>query len=60
MPFLGATNWTGGRTATRHLVGLGHRRIAMISGPEDVLCCRARQDGYHAALAAAGLPAPPC
>jgi DNA-binding LacI/PurR family transcriptional regulator len=59
VPFVGATNWSGGRAATRHLIQLGHRRIAMISGPDDVLCCRARQDGYRAALAASGLPAEP-
>jgi len=59
VPFVGATNWTGGRSAARHLVDLGHRRIAMISGPDDVLFCRARQDGYRAALAAAGLSAEP-
>ncbi|WP_416901382.1 LacI family DNA-binding transcriptional regulator [Micromonospora echinospora] len=56
VPFVGATNWTGGRTATRHLVELGHRRIAMIAGPDQVLCCRARLDGYRSALEAAGLP----
>ncbi|MFE0590083.1 LacI family DNA-binding transcriptional regulator [Micromonospora echinospora] len=56
VPFVGATNWTGGRTATRHLVELGHRRIGMIAGPDQVLCCRARLDGYRSALEAAGLP----
>lgn len=56
VPFVGATNWAGGRAATRHLIGLGHRRIALIAGPENVLCCRARHDGYRSALEAAGLP----
>ena len=32
---------------TRHLLELGHRRIAMISGPDHLLCCRARLDGYR-------------
>jgi DNA-binding LacI/PurR family transcriptional regulator len=59
VPFVGATNWSGGRAATRHLIELGHRRIAMISGPDGILCCRARQDGYRAAMAAAGLPVDP-
>jgi DNA-binding LacI/PurR family transcriptional regulator len=59
VPFVGATNWTGGRLATRHLTGLGHRRIAMIAGPDDVLCCRARLDGHRAALEAAKVPADP-
>ena len=59
VPFVGATNWRGGRSAVQHLLGLGHRRIAMISGPEDVLCCRARQAGYESAMKAAGLPVDP-
>jgi len=56
VPFVGATNWSGGRSATRHLIELGHRRIAMIGGPDHVLCCRARLDGHRSALDAAGLP----
>lgn len=59
VPFVGATNWSGGRAATRHLTELGHRRIAMISGPQDVLCCYARLDGYRSAMRAAGLPVDP-
>jgi DNA-binding LacI/PurR family transcriptional regulator len=54
-PSIGATNWQGGLTATRHLVELGHRRIAMIGGPDGVLCSRARIDGYRTALETAGL-----
>lgn len=56
VPFVGATNWTGGRSAARHLIELGHRRIAMISGPDRILCCQARLDGYRSALASVGLP----
>ncbi|GIH10035.1 transcriptional regulator [Rhizocola hellebori] len=59
VPFVGATNWAGGRTATRHLIELGHRRIAMIGGPDRVLCCQARIDGYRSAMEAAGLPVHP-
>ncbi|MEU9834717.1 LacI family DNA-binding transcriptional regulator [Streptosporangium sp. NPDC048047] len=58
VPFVGATNWRGGRAATRHLVELGHRRIAMISGPDHPFC-RARVAGYLSAMAEAGLPADP-
>lgn len=58
-PSIGATNWSGGLTATRHLLELGHRRIAVISGPGDVLCSRARVDGYRAAIETAGLTADP-
>ncbi|MGC7094625.1 LacI family DNA-binding transcriptional regulator [Amycolatopsis lurida] len=56
---IGATNWNGGLIATRHLLELGHRRIAVIGGPERVLCSRARVDGYRAALETAGVPVDP-
>jgi DNA-binding LacI/PurR family transcriptional regulator len=56
---VGATNWNGGLSATRHLIELGHRRIGMISGPPNVLCSRARIDGYRAALETAGLAVDP-
>ncbi len=59
VPSIGATNWGGGLTATRHLLELGHRRVAVIGGPEKVLCSRARVDGYRAALETAGLPVDP-
>ncbi|MEV8443299.1 LacI family DNA-binding transcriptional regulator [Actinosynnema sp. NPDC051121] len=59
VPFVGATNWSGGRTAARHLTGLGHRRIALLAGPDDVLCCRARLDGQRAGLEAAKVPVDP-
>ena len=54
---VGTTNWQGSLTATRHLIELGHRRIAIIGGPEQLWSSRARLAGYHAALEAAGLPA---
>ncbi len=56
---VGATNWHGGLAATRHLLELGHRRIGMIGGPPDMLCSRARIDGYRAALETAGIPVDP-
>ena len=59
IPSVGATNWAGGLAAAEHLVGLGHERIAVIGGPTDVLCSRARVDGYRAAMGAAGLSIPP-
>jgi LacI family transcriptional regulator len=50
LPSVGTTNWAGGLAATEHLLQLGHRRIAAISGPEHFLCSRARLDGYRSAL----------
>ncbi len=55
LPTIGATNWAGGLSATEHLVGLGHRRIAIITGPPRLQCSRARLDGYRTALDAAGI-----
>ncbi|MEV0090876.1 LacI family DNA-binding transcriptional regulator [Streptomyces sp. NPDC050738] len=55
VPWVGATNWPGGLAATRHLTELGHRRIAVISGPERRLTSRARVGGYRSALEEAGI-----
>lgn len=51
-----ATNWAGGRTAARHLLALGHRRIAALLGPPAFPCTRDRLAGYRAALEEAGMP----
>ncbi|WP_440902812.1 LacI family DNA-binding transcriptional regulator [Actinosynnema sp.] len=59
VPTVGSTNWAGGLAATRHLISLGHRRIAVISGPTAVLCSRARVDGYRSALESGGIPVAP-
>ncbi|WP_061296683.1 LacI family DNA-binding transcriptional regulator [Herbidospora cretacea] len=59
VPSVGVTNWSGGLEATRHLLELGHRRIAMITGPEFALSSRARLDGYRAALDGAGVRVDP-
>lgn len=42
--------------ATCRLIALGHRRIALVNGPEALDFARRRRDGYEAALAEAGLP----
>jgi LacI family repressor for deo operon, udp, cdd, tsx, nupC, and nupG len=45
-----------GRAAVEHLLGLGHRRIATITGPLAEDCSQDRLQGYAAALADAGVP----
>ena len=59
VPSVGATNWQGGRTATDHLLQLGHRRIGYIGGPSSYGCEQGRQAGYRAALRVAGVPVDP-
>ncbi|WP_328806800.1 LacI family DNA-binding transcriptional regulator [Streptacidiphilus fuscans] len=55
VPAVGTTNWDGGLAATRHLLDLGHRRIGVVAGPPQMMCSRARIDGYRAALETAGI-----
>jgi LacI family xylobiose transport system transcriptional regulator len=59
VPAVGANNWLGGLTATRHLIEFGHRRIAMLGGPFRMMCSRARVDGYRTALETAGIGVDP-
>lgn len=44
------------RTATAHLLELGHRRIAYVGGDPQLSTGAARREGYREALASAGLP----
>jgi LacI family transcriptional regulator len=50
-----AANTSGGRAATEHLLALGHRRIAAITGPSGWTATEDRLVGYRAALAGAGV-----
>lgn len=59
MVSVGSSNWAGGRTATEHLIELGHKRIAWIGGPQASSAARDRLYGYQAALDAAGLGVDP-
>ncbi|MBF5080190.1 LacI family DNA-binding transcriptional regulator [Quadrisphaera sp. INWT6] len=56
LPTVGATNFAGGVAATEHLLGLGHRRVAVITGAPFLLCSQERLEGYRAAMARAGAP----
>jgi DNA-binding LacI/PurR family transcriptional regulator len=46
----------GTRSATEHLLGIGHRRIAFLGWPEDSAVGDDRRSGWQQACAAAGLP----
>jgi DNA-binding LacI/PurR family transcriptional regulator len=50
-----ADDFTGGRLATEHLIRLGHRRIAHLSGIPSVATTHQRLCGYLAALEAVGI-----
>ncbi|MDQ7808599.1 substrate-binding domain-containing protein [Amycolatopsis sp. A133] len=52
---IGSTNWAGGRSATEHVIGLGHRRVGWIGGPLGSAPSAERFHGYQAALHAADL-----
>ncbi|HET7822712.1 MAG TPA: LacI family DNA-binding transcriptional regulator [Ornithinibacter sp.] len=58
-PTAGVDQRAGGVMATRHLLELGHRRLAHIRGPESWPQANARLAGFTEALAQAGLPLGP-
>ncbi|MFI6941882.1 LacI family DNA-binding transcriptional regulator [Streptomyces sp. NPDC050418] len=48
-------NRGGGRRLTEHLLGLGHRRIGYVAGPEERTTTRHRLEGHRDALKGAGV-----
>jgi LacI family transcriptional regulator len=55
VPSVGSDNEGGARTATEHLLALGHTRIALLGGRADLESARARERGFRAAMAGAGV-----
>jgi LacI family transcriptional regulator len=55
---VGTTNFSGGLTATQHLLSLGHRRIAYLGSDPAFAFSQARLHGYRAALEAEGVTVP--
>ena len=49
----------GSRAITQLLIEHGHRDIVMLTGTTDVIATGLREQGFSAALTAAGLPVPP-
>ncbi len=58
-PWVRADNITGAYMAVRHLINLGHRRIAHIQGPAEYLASHDRYQGYVQALGEAGMEPDP-
>lgn len=55
IPAVSAAHRAGAKAATDHLVALGHRRIAHVTGRPGWTATVERIEGYHAALATAGV-----
>jgi DNA-binding LacI/PurR family transcriptional regulator len=47
---------SGIRAGVEHLAGLGHRRIAFVSGPLQLLSASSRRDAFQEAIKSAALP----
>jgi LacI family transcriptional regulator len=52
---IASDNKGGSQLAVRHLVGLGHTRIAYIRGPQSFTAAKPRLDGFRGACRDAGL-----
>lgn len=59
LPTVESDNLGGARNATSFLIGLGHRRIGLVSGRPDLRSAAAREAGYRRALNEAGIPFDP-
>lgn len=57
--FVDADNAGGATTATEYLLARGHRRIATVTGPHDMIAGVDRLTGYRTALEHAGIPVDP-
>ncbi|WP_408606408.1 LacI family DNA-binding transcriptional regulator [Erwinia typographi] len=57
-PKVFADNVQGGMMATQQLIAAGHRHIAFIGGPDELMSVRERYQGFCTALAQAGLHCP--
>ena len=55
LPYVGGDERTGIRLAVEHLVGIGHRRIVYIAGPQDTSTGRERAGAFRQAVRAHGL-----
>jgi len=59
VPYVAVDGRGGVLLAMRHLLGLGHRRIALIMLPSDLATSEPHYQGYSAALTAAGIAVDP-
>ncbi|MCR4402019.1 MAG: LacI family transcriptional regulator [Firmicutes bacterium] len=57
--FVASDNVLGSKTATEHLISLGHRKIGMLNGHAHATVSGERLEGYKIALMNAGIPYDP-
>jgi len=57
-PAVMVNNVEGAFEATRYLIELGHRRIAIITGPQAISTAAERVEGFRRAMGVAGLAVP--
>ena len=54
LPAFTSDDELGGALAAKHLLALGHRRVAQLRGPIDIYSCFQRAQGFSKTIAAAG------
>jgi len=59
IPTISAANSSGANEAVEHLLELGHRRIAAVTGPRGWIATEERLRGYRGALATVGVLSSP-
>ena len=59
LPYVAGDDVQGAAAATRHLLELGHRRIAFLMGPRNLISSAGRLEGYRSALQVASIPFDP-
>lgn len=57
-PAVGADQGDGARSATQHLLDLGHRTVHHVAGPADSIPAQLRAEAWRDTLVAAGSPVP--
>lgn len=56
LPTIDCDSFGGAKSATDHLIGLGHTRIAFLGGREELDSSQLRESGFRDAMRLAGLP----
>ncbi|MCP3763669.1 LacI family transcriptional regulator [Domibacillus sp. A3M-37] len=59
IPTVSIDNISGARKLTEHLINVGHKKVAYISGPMNVILSRDRLRGFQQAMAQYDLPVDP-